>query len=266
MPSDFMEFIYAYIIDFMEATPGDSNEGLGLLDHLGINPSKPDLHRKIKFNHANNIITQTKVKLTAYTFPYQIDEADKFLIIRLVDMGARIHGGYDDDKNLLTINVHSLKMLLASHEVNEKFVAYIVKDIENTMEHELMHYVQHKAFGKVAPKQLDRYDSVDGSQAEFIKYATSPVEFFPMLKSEFKSYEAKVHFLQKNIFLNKNDKMQLLRYYIGDESARIDRLNEFLDDFRSPLLWGLRDRDHKMWQKAAKVMVEQFNTSLENHQ
>lgn len=266
MPSDFMEFIYAYIIDFMEVTTEDRNEGLVLLDHIGIKPSKPDFHKKIKFNHPEKIITQTKVRLTAYNFQYKIDDDDKFLIVRLVDMGAGIHGGYDDDKNLLTINVHNLKMLLASNPVNEKFVAYIMKEIENTMEHELMHYVQHKSFGKVDPRQLAKHDSEDGSREEFIKYATSPVEFLPTLKSEFNTFESRIHFLQNDIFLNKNDKMQLLRYYIGDESARVGRLSEFLDDFQSPLLWGLRERDPKMWQKAVKVMIEQFNKSPENHQ
>lgn len=266
MPSDFMEFIYAYIIDFMEVTTDDRNKGFTLLDHLGVKPSKPDLHKKIKFNHPEKIISKTKVRLNAYNFPYQIDDADKFLIIRLVDMGSGFHGGYDDDKNLLTINVHSLKMLLATSPVNEKFVAYIVKEIENTIEHELMHYVQHKSFGKVDPKQLNKYDSKNGSHEEYIKYATSPVEFLPTLKSEYKSFEAKVHFLQKDIHINNNDKMQLLRYYIGDESARVGRLHEFLDDFKSPILWGLREQNPSLWKKAVKVMVEQFNHDPENHQ
>lgn len=258
MTKDFMEFVYAYIIDFMYVTTDDHRVGHDLLSHINIKPKKPEFHRKLVFKHADNVIMKARVSLKSYRFKYDIDEADKALVIRLVDMGPSIHGGYDDDKTMLTINMHSLKMLLANNPVNEKFVAYVLKDIENTIEHELMHYVQHKSFGKKDPQQLNRYDSKDNSHDEYIKYATSPVEFLPTLRSEFKTFEAKLHFLEKDVFVNDNDKMQLLRYYIGDKTARVQRFVEFLDDFRSSLLWSLRDKDQKQWQKAVKIMLEQF--------
>lgn len=258
LTSDVMEFVYAYVIDFMSVKNDDDHSGHVLLNTIDIHPKHPELHKRLKFSHTDNIIMSAKIGLGSYEFKYDIDEKDKFITIRIVDSNGDYHGGYDDDTSTLTLNVHNLKMMMSHQEPKKSFINYTLHEFENTIEHELMHFVQFKAFAPVDPRQVQSYNSRNGSHEEYIKYATSAVELLPTLKSEFNTFRNKIKFLSKSIHINENDRMQLLRYFMGDESARVDRFTEFLDDFVSNVMSGIKKHNPELWKKAVKVMVQQY--------
>ena len=258
LTGDVMEFVYAYVIDFMATKDDDDHSGHVLLSTIDIHPKHPELHKRLKFSHTSNIIMNAKIGLSSYSFKYNIDESDKFINVRLVDTNDHYYGGYDDDTNTLTLNMHNLKMMMASQEPKKSFINYTLHEFENTVEHELMHFVQFKAFSKVDPRQVQSYHGNDGSVDGYIEYATSAVELLPTLKSEFNTFKNKVKFLSKSIHINNNDRMQLLRYFMGDEGARVERFTDFLDDFHSNVLSGMKNKKPELWKKAVKVMVQQY--------
>lgn len=262
LTSDVMEFVYAYVIDFMAVKNDDEHSGHVFLSTIDIHPKYPELHKRLKFSHTSNVIMNAKIGLGSYQFKYNISEEDKFINIRIVDTSDHYYGGYDDDTNMLTLNVHTLKMMMADQEPKESFINYTLHEFENTVEHELMHFVQFKAFSNVDPRQVQNHKAKDGSQEEYIKYATSAVELLPTLKSEFNTFRNKIKFLSKSIQVNNNDRMQLMRYFVGDEGARVDRFTEFLDDFHSPVLKGIKDQNPDLWKKAVKVMIQQYRENF----
>lgn len=258
LAEDVMEFMYAYVIDFITVKTGDEHEGHVFMETMHIHPKHPELHNRLKFTHTNEIIMNAKIGLKSYNFKYNIPDDEKFLIVRIVDTNDHYYGGYDDDTNTLTLNVHNLKMMLSDQNPKRSFIEYTLKEFENTIEHELMHYVQFKAFAKVDPRQVQKYDSKDGSFEEYIKYATSTVELLPTLKSEFNNFKNKVEFLSRNIQINNNDRIQLMRYFMGDSSARVSRFTDFLDDFVSPIMNGIKKNNPELWKKSVKVLVQQY--------
>lgn len=262
LTEDVMEFMYAYVIDFITAKTGDEHEAHVFMETMHIYPKYPELHSRLKFSHANQVIMNAKVGLKSYNFKYNIPEDEKYINIRIVDTNDHYYGGYDDESNTLTLNVHNLKMMLADQNPKRSFIEYTLKEFENTIEHELMHYVQFKAFSKVDPRQVEKYDSKDGSFEEYIKYATSAVELLPTLKSEFNNFKNKIEFLSRDIKINDTDRMQLLRYFVGDSTARVERFTEFLDDFISPIYTGIKKHNPDLWKKAVKVMIQQYRENF----
>lgn len=261
MASDIMEFIYAYVIDFTDIKLGN-DEGLILLETIDIHPKHPNLHKRLKFSHKSDKIMQARIGLGSYNFKYPISDEDKHIVIRMVDSFDHYYGGYDDDTNTLTLNVRNLKMMLAQEHPKYSFIDYTLKEFANTIEHELMHYIQFKSFAKVDPRQVQHYDSKDNSFEEYIKYASSAVELLPTLKSEFNTFKTKVEFLSKSRHINHNDRMQLFRYYMGDTGARTERFTEMLDDFESNVMYGIKRFNPELWKKAVKVMVQQYRENF----
>lgn len=255
--SDIMEFVYAYVISFMGEVTGDTHNAHDLLAMTDVTVKHPDLFKRLKFNHTDKVLMSATIGLGTYNFKYNFpQEEDKKLVIRLVDSFENYYGGYDDDTNTLTLNLHALKMLLASQDLKISFIEYTLHEIENTIEHELMHFVQHKTFGKIDPRQVTSYEPKDRSAEEYAKYASSSVELLPNIKSEYNSFTNKVNFLSKAVMVNNNDRAQLLRYYVGDDSARVHRFEEFLDDFDSIFFRQLKKHDRDKWKKAVKTILQ----------
>jgi len=262
LTGDVMEFVYAYVIDFLNTKNNDLDSGIELLQSLNINPKYPELNKRLRFTHTSNVIMNAKIGLGSYKFKYNIEEADKSLTIRLVDSSEHYYGGYDPDTNVLTLNMHNLKLMLAHEQPKKSFIDYTLHEFENTIEHELMHFVQYKSFGKVDPRQIQNYQAKDNSPEEYVKYATSAVELLPSLKSEFNTFKNKVKFLSKTIPITDNDRMQLMRYFMGDENAKVEKYSEFLDDFRSILFQRLKDENEELWKKSVKVMIQQYRETF----
>lgn len=262
LSTDVMEFVYAYVIDFMNTKLGSEDEGLILLDAIDMQPKHPELFKRIKFSHPDNKIMNAKIGLRSYSFKYPISDDDKYINIQMVDANDSYYGGYDDEDNKLTLNMHNLKMLLANDQPKYSFIEYTLKEYANTIEHELMHFIQFKSFSKVDPKQVQHYDSNDESFEEYIKYASSAIELLPTLKSEFNTFKTKIEFLFKTVHTNENDQMQLFRHFIGDNRARTERFTEVLDDFESPILYGLKKHNTSVWKKAINVMLQQYRENF----
>lgn len=259
--NDLTEIVYAYVISFMDViNPDDPGIGLSILETIDVHPQHPNLFKSFNFSHDKRVVLATKLGVSSYNFKYDIKDIDDLSLgFRLVDdQGWSDFAGFHESKNVIDININQLKMVLAHQKPNRRHLAYILKEIKNSIEHELMHFIQFNSFGKIDPRQIQGSKGDSNRLIDYIKYASSPLEFLPTIKTEVNTFFNKLEELNKVILINENDKAQLFRYYIGDKSARVDRFEEFLEDFRSVIFWKFKEYNKDLWKKSVKVALNEF--------
>ncbi|ASV44265.1 hypothetical protein PBI_SCTP2_250 [Salicola phage SCTP-2] len=255
------EFLYAYIISFLTEIGYDENEALGIMDYIDHNPQYTKLYKSFNFDHPKNVVFETEIDTSRYDFKYNM-ETNK-LHIRFISDGKYNYGGFDTKTNTLLINIEHLKILMANKDMKKEFLKYLIEEYMNTIEHELQHYIQVNSFGKKDPKQLQTGPNFDGSMETAIKNVTSAAEFLPTIKSEYNTFKNRIRALQRNAKLNRNDKIQLLRYFIGDSSARIQRFSDIIEDFESNVFYKMKEMNKDLWKKAVKIIINEIKKDEE---
>lgn len=180
----------------------------------------------------------------AVVFDHNSIEHEK---LRNAVKGSR--GIYVDSLALVSINVSMYGFdYWMLNENSYKMFMNMMKQIEGTIDHELMHTVQDKILKHVDPKQVQyKNDTKDN-------YFNSQAEFDPQIRSAID--EVKETILKiRGKYTDKNFNKNMVRLFVGEDYEEGSGLGDSIKLTPSNFFLSLRAKNNKQWKKAINKFV-----------
>lgn len=231
------------------------NTILQLLKHYNIKPIEKHL-----LNSVISIDVDDSDLPDSY-HKFETNKGKKVVLVRIDHNETKFLGAFKKP-NIIVICVQVMYKLLADPTISGDMILDTVADFDNTIDHELTHWVQNTYLHKM---NIEKHYDIEKDKS-MVPYYTSQVEFDPILKSEIVDFASKVRKAFPNGKFNMNDVMQ---YYVGASHKSLSdlglKLNGFTVLLPSNYFKILKESKKDWYKKAVKIFCDKAPEAYHNY-